>query len=147
MDFQWLTLVWMKNPQSHGRNHGIRRPCIGVGLDGALLVGTSLLLGWPKLTLIVSMGRAFTSPKQTPLPPFPPPTTSTSTSTTTTKTTSYLKALGLDSAGSSLVLLFLLADGLLLLLWLLLLLLSAWYRLRRCFASALEPTRQRLPCS
>ena len=27
---------------SYGRNHGIRRPCSGVGLDGALLVGTSL---------------------------------------------------------------------------------------------------------
>ena len=68
----------------HQNSAGLAGVSSGVGLDDGLLVYTLLLLLWPKLKLIMSVGRAFTSP-------------ATSTSTTTTKTTPYPKGLGLDS--------------------------------------------------
>ena len=95
----------------------------GLGLGDGSLVCIAPLLLWPKLEMIMSMGRAFTSPKNTP--PSTPTSISTNTSTTTTettKTTAYPKGLGLDSprapsAAAVLVSCWLLAVGLLLLLW------------------------------
>ena len=78
----------------------------GVGLDDGLLVCTLLLLIWPELKLIMSMGRAFTLPKSTPPP-------------------HIQKVSGSIPPGSSPVLLFLLAVGFLLLLLLLLVLVVA----------------------
>ena len=72
----------------HIISSGLAGVSSGVRLGDGWLVCSALLLVWPKLELIVSIGRILSWPKNNP-PPHP--TTSTSTSTTTTKTTPISK--------------------------------------------------------
>ncbi len=75
------------------------------GLDDGLLVWSLLLLIWPKLKLIMSMGSAFTSPKNTP------PTHPQAQAPRPPKPPHIQKVSGSIPPGSSLVLLSLLAVG------------------------------------